>query len=219
MIPTDSLITEIKEVLDGTPPSRGEAMLHDMTELFLKNAERYSKEQLTVFDDVFHTIIEHVDRDALSELSRRLAACPTPPPALLRKLAAHPDLKISGVLLKEAVGLGDDEIAVIAAAASHIHLLAIASRDSIGELVTDALINRSDAEVMRKFVPNQRARVSHIGFVKLINAAKRDGSLTEIVASRTDLPDELKPFIGMLRQAGAPGAASVVQGSRRRPRE
>ena len=86
MISTDSLITEIKEVLDGTPPSRGEAMLHDMTELFLKNAERYSKEQLTVFDDVFHTIIEHVDRDALSELSRRLAACPTPPPALLRKL-------------------------------------------------------------------------------------------------------------------------------------
>ena len=90
MISTDSLITEIKEVLDGTPPSRGEAMLHDMTELFLKNAERYSKEQLTVFDDVFHTIIEHVDRDALSELSRRLAACPTPPPALLRKIDVEP---------------------------------------------------------------------------------------------------------------------------------
>ena len=39
--------------------------------------------------------------------------------------------------------------------------------------------------------------------------ASCDGSLTEIVASRTDLPDELKPFIGMLRQAGAPGAAAA----------
>jgi hypothetical protein len=83
------------------------------------------------------------------------------------------------------------------------------------EKVTDALINRGDVDAMRKFVANGRARVSHVGFVKLINAAKRDNSLTEIVAGRTDLPDELKPFIAMLRrssepaQAGAPSAAAA----------
>jgi len=64
---------------------------------------------------------------------------------------------------------------------------------------------------MRKFVVNDNARVSHIGFVKLINAAKRDGSLTEIVASRTDLPEELKPFIGMLRRSSEAAQASAQQ--------
>ncbi len=91
----------------------------------------------------------------------------------MRKLAAHPDLKISGVLLKDAVAVSDEEIAAIASAASHTHLLVIASRDSIDEKVTDALINRGDVEAMRTFAANDRARVSHVGFVKLINAAKR----------------------------------------------
>lgn len=215
MSSADSLVIEIKEALDGVPPSRHEAILHDMTELFLEGAERYSGEQIAVFDDVLLAIIEHNERDALIELSKRLAPCTKAPPNLMRKLAAHPDLKISGVLLKDAVALGDDEIAAIASAASHPHLLMIASRDSMDEKVTDALINRGDVEAMRKFVANERARVSHVGFVKLINAAKRDNSLTEFVAGRTDLPDELKPFIAMLRrssdpaQAGAPVAAAA----------
>jgi uncharacterized protein (DUF2336 family) len=216
MSSADSLATEIKEALDGAPPSRHEAILRDMTELFLEGAERYSNEQIAVFDEVMLAIIEHNERDALVELSRRLAPCAKAPPNLMRKLAAHPDLKISGILLKDAIALSDEEIAAIASAASHTHLLVIASRDSIDEKVTDALINRGDVDAMRTFAANDRARVSHIGFVKLINAAKRDTSLTEIVAGRTDLPDELKPFIAMLRrtsepaQAGAPSAVAAA---------
>jgi uncharacterized protein (DUF2336 family) len=209
MSTNDSLITEVKEVLDGGSPSRREAILHELTELFLDGAERYSEEQIAVFDDVLLTVVEHVDREALAELGRQLASCAKAPPALLRKLASHLDIRISAVLLKEAVALSDDEIAAIAATASHIHLQVIASRDSIGEKVTDALINRGDVDAMRKFVLNEQARISHVGFVKLINTAKRENSLTEIVASRTDLPDELKPFIDMLRRSSEPAQASA----------
>ena len=209
MSSTDSLITEIKDVLDGGSPSRREAILHELTKLFLDGAERYSNEQIAVFDDVLLTVVEHVDREALAELSGRLASCAKAPPTLLRKLASHLDLKISAVMLKEAVALSEDEIAAIAATASHNHLQIIASRVSIGERVTDALINRGDVDAMRKFVPNEQARISHVGFVKLINAAKRENSLTEIVASRTDLPDELKPFIAMLRRSSEPAPAGA----------
>jgi uncharacterized protein (DUF2336 family) len=209
MSSADSLVTEIKEALDGVSPSRHEAILNDMTELFLEGAERYSREQIAVFDDVLLAIIEHNDRDALIELCKRLAPCAKAPPNLMRKLASHPDLKISAILLKDAVALTDDEIAAIASAASHTHLLVIASRDTMDEKVTDALINRGDFEAMRKFAANAHARVSHVGFVKLINAAKRDNSLTEIVAGRTDLPDELKPFIAMLRRASEPAPAGT----------
>src|SRR4029453_4243479 len=97
--------------------------------------------------------------------------------------------------------LTDDDIAEIASTATSVQLLIIAGRKGIGEAATDARVNRGDAAVMGKFGANAQARISHGGFVKLINAAKRDSSLTEIVASRTDLPDELKPFIGMLRRS------------------
>jgi uncharacterized protein (DUF2336 family) len=204
-----TLITEIKGVLDGGSPSKREAILHALTGLFLDGAERYSREQIAVFDDVLLTVVEHVDRDALAELSQRLASCAKAPPALLRKLASHLDIKISAVMLKQSVALSEDEIAAIATTASHIHLQIIASRDSIGEKVTDALINRGDVDAMRKFVPNEQARISHVGFVKLINTAKREASLTEIVASRPDLPDELKPFIDMLRRSSEPAQADA----------
>src|SRR5690242_6124867 len=103
----DSLITEIKDVLGGGSPSRREAILHELTELFLDGAERYSKEQIAVFDDVLLTVAEHVDRDALAELGRRLASCANAPPALLRKLASHLDIRISAAVLKESVALND----------------------------------------------------------------------------------------------------------------
>ncbi len=211
----ESLVAEIKEVLDGVPPARRVEILHDLTDFFLEGVASYSKDQIAVFDDVFVTVTDHVDRDALLELVKRLMSCSKAPVALMRKLASHPDLKISGLLLKEGAALGDDELAVIIPNASPNHLMIIASRDSMGEVVTDALINRGHADAIRKIVANQQARVSHVGFVKLINAAKRDSSLTDIVAARADLPDELKPFIGMLRrssdaaQAGGQSAAAA----------
>jgi uncharacterized protein (DUF2336 family) len=195
----DSLVAEIKDVLDGLPLSRRTAILHDMTELFLDGVALYTHEQIAVFDKVFTTIVEQVDRDALIELSGRLVPCAKAPPVLMRALASNPDMKISGILLEQCRALTDDDIAAIAATATSVQLLVIAGRNEIGEGVTDALIARGDCDAMRKFVRNEHARISHIGFVKLINAAKRDSSLTEIVASRADLPEELKPFIGMLR--------------------
>jgi len=204
---THSLIAEVKEVLDSGSPSRCEAILRELTQLFLDSAERCSKEQIAVFDDVLMAVVEHVGCLGTAELSRRLAPCIKAPPTLLRKLASHLDLRISGILLKEAVALTNEEIAAIAATASRNHLLIIADRDSIDEKVTDALINRADVDAMLKFVSNKDARISHIGFVKLINAAKRESSLTDLVASRADLPDELKPFIAMLRRAAEPAQA------------
>jgi uncharacterized protein (DUF2336 family) len=214
MSAADSLVNEIKEVLDGAPAARRVSILRDVTELFLDGAGLHSKEQIAIFGAVLIAIAEQCERDELVELGSKLAPIASAPPALMRKLAAHHDIKVSGALLQQpCASLSDDDIAEIAATATPAQLQAIANRPEPGESVTDALINRGDIEILRKCVSNERARVSHVGFVKLINAAKRDGSLTDMVASRQDLPAELKPFIGMLRSqpasAGAKQAATA----------
>ena len=214
MSAADSLVNEIKEVLDGAPAARRISILRDVTELFLDGAGLHSKEQVAIFGAVLIAVTEQSERDELIELGSKLAPIATAPPALMRKLAAHHDIKVSGALLQQpCASLSDDDIAEIAATATPAQLQAIASRPEPSESVTDALINRGDMEILRKCVSNERARVSHVGFVKLINAAKRDGTLTDMVASRQDLPAELKPFIGMLRSqpasAGAKQAATA----------
>jgi uncharacterized protein (DUF2336 family) len=214
MSAADPLVSEIKEVLDGAPASRRISILRDMTELFLDGAGLYSKQQIAIFGEVLIAIIEQSERDELIELGAKLAPIASAPPALMRKLASHHDIKVSGALLQQqCASLSDDDIAEIAVTATPPQLLAIANRAETSESITDALISRGDLEILRKCVANERARVSHVGFVKLINAAKRDSALTDMVASRQDLPVELKPFIGMLRSqpasAGAKQAASA----------
>ena len=208
MSSADSLVTEIKEALDGAPASRRIAVLRDVTELFLDGAGLYSSEQIAIFGAALIAITEQSERDELIELGAKLASVATAPPDLMRKLASHPDIKVSGTLLQQCAALADNDIAEIAATASPVHLMVIAGRDEAGESITDALISRGDTEILRKCVANERARVSHVGFVKLINAAKRDSALTDIVACRKDLPDELKPFIAMLRSQPAKQAAA-----------
>lgn len=212
MSAADSLVDEIKEVLNDAPASRRIAILRDMTELFLDGAELYTTDQIALFGAVLVAITENSERDELIELVTKLAPIASAPPALMRRLASHPDIKVSGALLQQCTALSDPDLAEIAATATPGQLLAIASREEPGENVTDALISRGDVEVLRKCVSNERAQVSHVGFVKLINAAKRDSSLTDIVASRKDLPDELKPFIGMLRAQPAGGGKQAAAG-------
>ena len=73
-----------------------------MTELFLDGAGVYSKEQIAVFDAVLLAVTEQSERDELIELGSRLAQVAAAPPGLMRKLASHPDIKVSGALLEAA---------------------------------------------------------------------------------------------------------------------
>ena len=101
MSAADSLVSEIKEVLDGAPASRRIAILRDMTELFLDGAGLYSKAQIAIFDAVLVAITEHSERDELIELGAKLAPIASAPPGLMRMLASNPDMKVSGALLQQ----------------------------------------------------------------------------------------------------------------------
>jgi hypothetical protein len=61
--------------------------------------------------------------------------------------------------------------------------------------VTDLLIDRGNADIAYKLVANPGARLSELGFVKLINQAKDDSTLAGMIAARADLPPELEPFL------------------------
>jgi len=210
MSDADALLSDVQRVLGRAPTSRRVAILHDITELFLDGAGLYSKEQIAIFGSVLIALTEESEQEELIELATRLAPIATAPPALMRKLASNPDLKVSAMLLLQCAALTDSDLAEIAPTATVAQLMVMASRPEASETLTDALINRGEIEVIRKCISNERARVSHVGFVKLINAAKRDGTLTDMVATHKDLPDELRPFIGMLRSQAAAGGKQAA---------
>ena len=190
-----SLITELDATLSNISDARHLMILRRVTDLFLVDAGNYSDEQVAIFDDVISRLIEDIGQPALIELSARLAPVAKAPANVVARLSGNDDIEISGPALEKSDSLTDDTLAEIAEKKSQKHLVAIAGRARINEIVTDILVDRGNSEVARKVTANLGARLSELGFVKLIKRAKSDKPLAAMIATRTDMPSELEPFL------------------------
>ena len=171
------------------------SILRRVTDLFLSNSARFSGDQIAVFDDVIGRLIKKTENSALMELSNRLAPIRNAPKNVVICLSRHDDIAVSGPLLEKSNALTDKNLGEIAKTKGQRHLAAIADRTQISESVTDILADRGNAEVACKVTSNQGARLSELGFAKLINIAKNDKTLATMIAKRTDIPPELQPFL------------------------
>ncbi len=117
------------------------------------------------------------------------------PANVLVRLAYDDDIVIAAPILERSNVLTTETLVDIARTKSHRHLLAIATRAQLPEAVTDVLIERSNSDLARKIAAHEGARFSEMGYARLINSAKGDKVLAAAIAGRTDVPDELQPFL------------------------
>jgi uncharacterized protein (DUF2336 family) len=192
---TQSLILELDAALSKASSFRQLQILRSITDLFILGADSFTEDQIAIFDDVITRLIEKMDPRSLGELSARLADVANPPKGVVAHLSGSDNIAISGPALEKSEGLSDEALVSIATSKSQKHLKAIAGRRSLSEVVTDVLVERGDPEVSRRVSANLGARLSEMGFVKLINRAKKDRSLADAISSRNDLPPELVPFL------------------------
>jgi uncharacterized protein (DUF2336 family) len=198
---TQSLIMELDAALSTATNHRQLEILRRVTDLFVIGADNYSDEQVAIFDDVIARLIANMDQRALRELSARLADVTNPPRSVVAQLSGSDDIAISGPALEKSDNISDETLVNIATSKSQKHLKAIAGRSALSEVVTDVLVDRGDSEVSRCVSANLGARLSEMGFVKLINRAKKDRSLADAISSRSDLPPELVPFLKLALEA------------------
>ena len=192
---TQSLILELDAALSKATNHRQLEILRRVTDLFVIGADKYTDEQVAIFDDVIVRLIANMDQRALRELSARLSDVANPPRSVVAQLSGSDDIAISGPALEKSEGISDEALVSIAASKSQKHLKAIAGRPKLSEVVTDVLVDRGDSEVSRRVSANLGARLSEMGFVKLINRAKKDRNLADAISLRSDLPPELVPFL------------------------
>ena len=195
MSTVQSLIAELDEVLLKASRTQLMSILQRVTDLFVERAETYSNDHVAVFDEVLGRLVGKAERPELIELSDRLAPVGNAPTNVVDHLARHDDIAISGPILLKSSAVKDQTLAAVAKEKSEKHLSAIASREQIGEVVTDVLVDRCSAQTAFKVTGNKGAHLSELGFVKLINRAKDDKALASAIKSRSDLPPELQPFL------------------------
>ena len=97
MSPKRSLIEDLERALaDGTDTQRAD-ILSRVTDLFVASADRYSVEQVDLFDEVIVKLATAIEAKARAKLSIRLADVPAAPTGVVRMLAFDDDVALGGI--------------------------------------------------------------------------------------------------------------------------
>jgi uncharacterized protein (DUF2336 family) len=199
--PTLSIADEVEAAMVAGPEAKYAETIARVTALFLASAGSYSSEQIELFGDVFERLVNTIElraladvgaRIALAELSCQLAPIPQAPASIIRRLARHEEISIAGPVLTESPRLTNEDLIEIAKAKGEKHLIAIAGRWWLQEIVTDTLVARRFPNVSRRLVANPGARVSAAGFAAILSQATSDPELAVATGIRADLPVELR---------------------------
>jgi uncharacterized protein (DUF2336 family) len=188
MTVVQSILDELETaVRNGSRESRL-STLRSVTDLFLRDADRFNVEQIAVFDNVLCHLIARIESRALVELSERLSPVERAPLNAVRNLASHDEIDIARPILESSTCLTRNDLITIATTKSQAHLLAISARPRIEPDVTDVLIRRGDSQVFHRLADNRGARFSAAGFDALVEKSARDDDLGTKVGLRLDLP-------------------------------
>ena len=196
-----SIIDEVESAIRVGSAEKGLETAKRVTDLFLSSAGSFNDAQIALFDDVLERLIATVElraladmgaRIALAEISAQLAPVAQAPPSVIRRLANSDEIRIAGPILQESARLSEEELVKLARTKSEPHLLAIAGRWWLKEIVTDALLARRYPSVNRKVANNPGARFSARGFAAIVGQAESDPELAVSVGIRVDLPSDLR---------------------------
>jgi len=183
-----SLFDDLDAALQSGSSEKRVAMLRQVTDLFLSDADRLNEEQISVFDNVLVKLIERIEVRTLVEISERLAPVANAPIDLTLNLARHSEIGVARPILSSSSRLTTADLVEIAKTKSQDHLLAISERAQIETAVTDVLMDRGNQAVVHSVAGNSGAKFSENGFAALLKAAETDDKLAEMTGSRLDLP-------------------------------
>ncbi|MEH2509630.1 uncharacterized protein (DUF2336 family) [Nitrobacteraceae bacterium AZCC 1564] len=183
-----NLLEELQNALSHGSVARRVETLHRITDLFIQGEVNYSDEQISLFDDVFHCLIEKIETSAKALLASRLAPIPKAPPQLMQTLAFDDLIEVAAPVLAQSDRLDDDMLIENARSKSQGHLLAISKRKALSGAVTDVLVERGNNEVVESTVRNPGAEFSEDGFSLLVSRAEGDDNLTTCIALRPAIP-------------------------------
>jgi uncharacterized protein (DUF2336 family) len=183
-----SLIDELEDAIAHTDLRHRATVMRRLTDLFIMNGAGFSEEHVAMFDEVMSRLVTAIDSSARAEFGDLLAKNPHAPAKTSRLLALDDEIKVAGPILSHSKVLDDATLIEGAKTKSQDHLYAISLRDTIGEAITDVLLERGDTEVVRSTAKNPGAKFSEFGHTTLVTRSREDGELALRVWSRSDIP-------------------------------
>jgi uncharacterized protein (DUF2336 family) len=184
------LMEELETAIRNGPADKRAATVKQVTNLFLAGAERFTEEQIELFDQVLLRLIDGIERRVLIELANTLATIDSAPVNTIRQLAHDNEVAIAGPVLTQSNRLNVADLIEIAKTMGQDHLLAISDRKRIAQALTAVLVDRGNEDVLCKVAGNSGASFSEADFGVLVGRAENSDRLTERLGLRADIPPQ-----------------------------
>ena len=179
----------LKKLAREHAPDRRTELIRAISAAFFAAPHRTATE-LNLFDEIMDTVLAEVEPLARRELAERIADLEDAPYRTLRRLACDA-IDVAEPVLTRSPALADEDLVPIAREHSQEHLLAIARRLTVSEVVTDILVERGDDEVALAITDNEGARFSNAGFERLAARATACETILNRLVMRRDLPERV----------------------------
>ena len=183
------MLTSLVDLAKESSSDKRRELMGHVTSLFVMGAEKYSSEEITLFNGVLNRLVDLVEDKDKEELSEKLCEIRTTPRELVLKLA-NEDLIISKYMLQYSTVLTLEDLMQFAKVKGQGHLLAISKREKLESRLTDVLIERGEQPVRRSVAANPGAELSDWGTKFLVKIAEKDPTLRESMIDRSDLKPE-----------------------------
>src|SRR5512145_1770694 len=100
-----SVIGELERAMHSGSLDRCEETLSRVTDLFLHGADRFSEDQVLLFEDVLGFLIQRIETRARAELSTRLALVDNAPIRVVQRLANDDEITVAEPVLTHSARL------------------------------------------------------------------------------------------------------------------
>jgi uncharacterized protein (DUF2336 family) len=165
-------------------------LVETVSDLFFGTKKTLSDRERALMIEILRRLIHDVEMAVRKALAERLSVEPDAPSDLIVALA-NDEIDVAHPILVKSNVLQDPELIEIIHQRTMEHQLAVAVRQRLSPVVSDALVATGNADVIRTLLENHGAEINQATLGYLVEQSKRVDSYQNPLVMRPDLSAEL----------------------------
>jgi uncharacterized protein (DUF2336 family) len=165
-------------------------LVETVSDLFFGTRQTLSDRERALMSEILRRLIHDVETSVRRTLAERLAVEPDAPSDLVVALA-NDQIEVAHSILVKSNVLQDPELIEIIHQRTLEHQLAVAVRQRLSPVVSDALVATGNTDIVRTLLENHGAEISNATMGYLVEQSKRVDTYQNPLVMRPDLSPEL----------------------------
>ncbi len=166
------------------------ALAETISDLFLQRGCTLTERERTLMFSILRQMIHDAEMSVRRAVSAQLAERDDAPRDLIQRLA-NDEIEVAYPILTKSTVLHDTDLIEVIQHRTLEHQLAIAIRQSVSELISGALVQTGNENVISTLLENSNAKISDVTMEYLVDEAKRVDTFQEPILRRHDLNPRL----------------------------